>query len=205
MRLPKCRATPGFRRGARRTVERQIWNFAYGGNMNPRVLGLRRGIEPLESVAGCLPGYRLVFNAPGVPWVEPAFANVEPRPGGEVHGVLHRMTAGQMARLDLFEGGGMAYRHLDLEVRAYDGRSLSARVYSAVRATAERNPSCRYLNLLREGARFHGLDAAHVRMLEAHPCGSVVKVPDGLFTGFERLLSGAAPVVSRIGNLVRRR
>jgi len=185
-------------------VDQEIWNFAYGGNMNPRVLRARRGIEPRESVAGCLPGYRLVFNARGVPWLEPAFANVEPATGEEVHGVLHRLTAGQMARLDLFEGGGMAYRHLNLEVRAYDGRTLQARVYSAIRVTAPKNPSCRYLNILREGARRHRLAPAYLQMLETHPCGSAWNVPDGLFIGFERLVRATAPIVSRLKILARR-
>jgi len=188
-----------------RTKHQEIWNFAYGGNMNPRVLGNRRGIEPLEAAAGCLQGYRLVFNTRGIPLLEPAFANVEPARGGEVHGVLYRLTADQMGRLDMFEGGGMAYRHLDLEVRAYDGRTIRARVYSAIRLTAEKSPSCRYLNLIREGARHHRLHPEYLRMLETHPCGSAVQLPDGLFIGFERLLRVVDPVISWGKTFIRRR
>jgi gamma-glutamylcyclotransferase (GGCT)/AIG2-like uncharacterized protein YtfP len=186
-------------------VEREIWNFAYGGNMNPRVLSHRRGIVPRESAAGRLRGYRLVFNTPGVPLVEPAFANVETAAGSEVHGVLHRLTFDQMARLDLFEGGGKAYRHLNLEVQAYDGRTILARVYLAIRVTREKKPSCRYLNILREGARHHRLHPDYLTMLETHPCGSAVRVPDALFIGFERILRAAEPVISWVKMLVRRR
>ena len=80
-----------------------IWNFAYGGNMNPSVLSERRRISPLESVAGRLKDYRLAFNTRGFPWIEPVFANVEYAPGEYVHGVLHRLTEEQFARLDRYE------------------------------------------------------------------------------------------------------
>ena len=166
--------------------------------MNPQVLTTRRGIHPQESVAGCLPDYRLVFNTPGLPWIEPAFANVEPAPGRLVHGVLHRLTQRQLNRLDLFEGGGLAYRHLKLEVHAYDGRKIVARVYSARRLTKEKNPSCRYLDILREGAHYHQLDPAYIRMLCDHPCGSRIRLPSALFHGLEVLLGDGKPVRSLI-------
>jgi hypothetical protein len=147
-----------------------IWNFAYGGNMNPRVLSERRKISPLESLGGRLQDYRLVFNTRGFPWIEPAFANVEYAPGACVHGVLHRLTREQFARLDRYEWGGVAYRHLELDVAAYDGRILRAHVYSALYVSREKSPSCRYLSLIREGARLSGLDEDYVSALDRHPC-----------------------------------
>lgn len=147
-----------------------IWNFAYGGNMNPRVLRERRRITPLESVPGYLDDYRLVFNTRGFPWIEPAFANVQHAPGSRVHGVLHRLTGEQFARLDRYEWGGVAYRHLEVDVAAYDGRRIRARVYSARYVSREKSPSCRYLALIREGARLSGLDEEYVRMLDLHSC-----------------------------------
>jgi len=179
-------------------VDNGIWNFAYGGNMNPGVLTGRRGIVPLESAAGRLEGYRLAFTARGFPLVEPAFANIEPAPGSAVHGVLLRLSASQFRRLDLFEGRGLAYRHLELAVVAYDGRRVRARVYSAVRTTAETAPSCRYLNLLREGARHHRLHPDCLRMLDEHPCTTRFRLPDALFVGFERLLLQGKPVISLV-------
>lgn len=174
-----------------------VWNFAYGGNMNPRILLGRRGIRPAESAAARLEGYRLAFNLPGIPWLEPAFANVVPRAGAVVHGVLHRLSREQMARLDRFEGGGVAYRHLELEVEAYDGRRLRARVYSAIRITRERRPSCRYLNILREGARHFALDPDYIRMLDAQPCWEAIRIPEPAFRAFEAAV--------RLGFAMRRR
>ena len=64
----------------------------------------------------------------------------------------------------------MAYRHLELDVAAYDGRRVRARVYSARYVSREKSPSCRYLTLIREGARVSGLDDDYVGMLDRHPC-----------------------------------
>ncbi len=166
--------------------EHGIWNFAYGGNMNPGVLSERRKISPLESVPGRLEDYRLAFNTRGFPWIEPAFANVEHAPGACVHGVLHRLTEEQFARLDRYEWGGVAYRHLELDVTAYDGRRIRARVYSARYVSRDKNPSCRYLTLIREGARLSGLDQDYVRMLDRHPCRDTPTMSNSAIGLFER-------------------
>jgi hypothetical protein len=167
--------------------ERQgIWNFAYGGNMNPRVLSERRKIPPLESVAGCLRDYRLVFNTRGFPWIEPTFANVMHSPGDCVHGVLHRLTPEQFARLDRYEWGGVAYEHLELDVEAYDGREIRATVYSARYVSRQKAPSCRYLTIIREGARLSRLDDEYVRMLDRHPCRDTPNMSDSAIGLFER-------------------
>lgn len=173
-------------KGCRMTVQDGIWNFAYGGNMNPGVLSERRKIVPLESVAACLQDYRLAFNTRGFPWIEPAFANVEYAPGECVHGVLHRLTAEQFARLDRYEWGGVAYRHLELDAEAYDGRRIRARVYSARYVSREKVPSCRYLTLIREGARLSGLDREYVRRLDRHPCRETPAMSDSVIGLFER-------------------
>ncbi len=172
------------------------WNFSYGANMNPKVLSKRRGIDPLESLAGCLKDYRLVFNLRGFPWVEPVFANIEPDQGSSVHGVLHRLTPEQFHRLDLFEGGGRAYKHLELDVEAYDGRTIQAHVYSARMITDEGSPSCRYLNLLNEGARHFGLDPDYIKMLEDHPCCGPSNAPDFVVRGLEGMMNMGVSVMS---------
>ena len=163
--------------------------------MNPKVLTERRKIEPLESVAGVLKDYRLVFNTRGIPVIEPAFANVEPAEGECVHGVLHRLTEEQFARLDLFEGNGLAYRHKELEVKTYDGRTILARVYSAIMVIPEKRPSCRYLNILREGARLSQLEPGYIRGLEDHPCRNTLRLHDATFVFFERFLNAGKPVL----------
>lgn len=39
-----------------------MWNFAYGANMSPSKLEGARGLKPLESQPGTLPGWRLSFT-----------------------------------------------------------------------------------------------------------------------------------------------
>lgn len=39
-----------------------MWNFAYGANMSPVKLESARGLKPLESRPGALPGWRLSFT-----------------------------------------------------------------------------------------------------------------------------------------------
>lgn len=51
--------------------------LAAGSNMNSRVFQGRRMIRPAQSCAAVLPGYRLAFNMPGMPYQEPAFAGLE--------------------------------------------------------------------------------------------------------------------------------
>ena len=86
-------------------------------------------------------------------------------PGGvDIHShiVGAKVNAGrkpeQFARLDRYEWGGVAYEHLELDVEAYDGREIRARVYSARYVSREKAPSCRYLTILREGARLSRLE-----------------------------------------------
>ncbi len=177
---------------------KDLWNFAYGGNMNPKVLSERRGIHPLESVAGVLEGYRLAFNARGFPWIEPVFANVEPAEGENVHGVLHRLTREQFSLLDRYEARGLVYRHVELDVKAYDGRIIRAHIYRAIMASREKAPSCRYLDILREGARQSRLDTDYVRMLHDHPCRATPRVPESVLLLSERVFKIGKPLLQVI-------
>jgi hypothetical protein len=94
-------------------------------------------ISPAESVPAVLPGWRLEFSQPGLPYAEPAFAAVERQPeadgGGErqldVHGVAHRITPSQWAYVLETEGGSggkedHAYQVVEARAESYDGREL---------------------------------------------------------------------------------
>ena len=50
--------------------------FAYGSNVNTKTMKGTRGITPSAAYPAVLPGYELVFNVPGLPFIEPAFASV---------------------------------------------------------------------------------------------------------------------------------
>ena len=51
--------------------------FAYGSNVNTKTMMGVRGINPSASYPSVLPKYKLVFNVPGLPYVDPGFASVK--------------------------------------------------------------------------------------------------------------------------------
>ncbi len=147
----------------------EIWYFAFGSNMNPAVLAERRGIRPSEWRAGRLEGYRLRFNLDGRPPGRSAPANIEPDPGAELWGVLYRMTLADLVRIDASEGVPRRgrYHHLHVEIEDAAGGRLPAVTYMAPGNAEDGRPSLRYLTLLRDGARAHGLPTHYIRFLDA--------------------------------------
>eukprot|EP00879_Flechtneria_rotunda_P000258 GHRR01000341.1.p1 GENE.GHRR01000341.1~~GHRR01000341.1.p1 ORF type:complete len:403 (+),score=155.35 GHRR01000341.1:2385-3593(+) len=72
-----------------------IWNFAYGANMNPNKLGGSRGLHPLNSKPGVLRGYTLAFNHRG------GFGNLVPVDSGAATVAATALTQGS----DLLQEG----------------------------------------------------------------------------------------------------
>jgi len=165
--------------------------FAFGANMSSSVLR-RRGIEILSREPARLPGYRLVFDLAGFPWIEPAFASIERHPEREVHGVLYRLTPDQLARIDSYEG--RAYSFIEVEVEGASSGTTRCRTYRSRRATPGLRPSRRYLRVLCRGARENGLPPSYLRELGAHPTVHVPVLSDivaggiGVFEAVQRIL-----------------
>lgn len=137
-----------------------IWYFAYGSNMDEGTFVGRRRIKPLDSRAGRIAGYRLRFNLEGRPKGRAAPANICPDADQEVWGVLYKITRRDLLRLDSTEGvPGRGYRPTWLTALDRDGRPLVAVAYVATGKETDGSPSHRYISLLREGARRHGLPA----------------------------------------------
>jgi hypothetical protein len=55
--------------------DKPIWYLAYGSNLNSKVFKGRRGIRPLMNRNVFVPGLELAFDQPGLPFLEPRFAN----------------------------------------------------------------------------------------------------------------------------------
>lgn len=144
-----------------------VWYFAYGANMHDSAFRGWRGMRPLEWRPGRVRGYRLRFNLEGYPRGKGAPANVCPDPRAEVWGVLYKITRRDLVRLDATEGvPWWRYRPLWVEAEDASGNALRAVTYIAQGREDDGNPSLRYLTLLREGARAHGLPDHYIRFLE---------------------------------------
>lgn len=108
--------------------------LAYGSNLASKTFRGRRGIKPLESHPVFVPTLNLEFDLPGVPYLEPCFANVSvhpdvkytpeleknfnpvltganlaDRPHG-LYGVVYMVTPADYAKIIMTEGGGASYK-----------------------------------------------------------------------------------------------
>lgn len=145
----------------------EVWYFAYGANMHDSAFRERRGMQPLEWRPGRVRGQRLRFNLEGRPKGKAAPANLCADPNAEAWGVLYRITRSGLVHLDSTEGvPGRRYRHLWLDAEDIDGQALKAVTYVADGLEADGNPSLRYITLLRDGARAHGLPEHWLHFLD---------------------------------------
>ncbi|MBV8936749.1 MAG: gamma-glutamylcyclotransferase [Alphaproteobacteria bacterium] len=144
-----------------------VWYFAYGANMHDSAFRGWRGMRPLEWRPARVRGYRLRFNLGGRLRGRAAPANLAEDPRAEVWGVLYRITRRDLVRLDATEGvPWWRYRSLWLEAEDVNGDMLCAVTYIAQGDEDDCRPSLRYLTLIREGARAHGLPDHYIRLLE---------------------------------------
>ncbi len=145
----------------------EVWYFAYGANMHDSSFRERRKMAPLEWRAGRIAGYRLRFNLEGRPKGRAAPANICADEDGEVWGVLYRLTRRELVRLCASEGiPGWRYRPIWLVAQDIAGSRVDAVAFLAEGQAADGNPSLRYITLLRNGARAHGLPAHWIAYLE---------------------------------------
>ena len=94
-------------------------------------------------------------------------ATLFPDPKAEMWGVLYSVTRRDLVRLDATEGIPWSwYRPLWLDAEDVNGRQLPAMTYIADGKEVDARPSLRYITLLRDGARSHGLPEHYIRFLE---------------------------------------
>jgi len=147
--------------------DQEVWYFAFGANMHDSAFRERRQMRPREWRSGRLQGYRLRFNLEGRPRGRAAPANITPDPEAEVWGVLYRITRKDLLWLDYTEGiPGRRYHPLWTEAEDVDANRMACVTYIAEGKATDGRPSLRYLTLLREGARAHGLPEHWLQFLE---------------------------------------
>lgn len=127
-------------------VRRHLY-FAYGSNLCVRQMAARcpDAGDPRPAV---LSNHDWLINERGV-------ATVEPCRGGEVHGVLWRLSDRDLTVLDSAEGVPVRYRRDELDVHT-DSGALPAWVYIDHRVTPG-PPRPGYLSRIIDGASHHGL------------------------------------------------
>ncbi len=157
-------------RGIRLTgrPDEEVWYFAFGANMHDSAFRARRRMRPIEWRPGRVKGYRLRFNLDGRPKGKAAPANIFPDPDAEIWGVLYRITRADLLHLDSTEGvPGRRYRHLWADAEDSDGGALRIVTYIADGNAQDGNPTLRYITLLLDGARAHGLPEPYLRFLHS--------------------------------------
>lgn len=144
-----------------------VWYFAYGANLHDSIFRKRRKMRPIEWRVGRIRGYRLRFNLEGRPKGKAAPANISRNKDGEVWGVLYLISRRDMVWLNASEGiPGWSYKQVWLDADDGRGTTLPAFVYIADGLAEDGRPSKRYITLLREGARAHGLPQPWIRYLD---------------------------------------
>jgi len=145
-----------------------LWYFAYGSNLAPGTFVQRRGLAPLEAHAAWVDDFALCFDLPVGPG-ERGVANLTAHPGGRTWGVAYRISTDDAARLDRTEGVDRGYyQRVAITVRrAAPASTLDAFTYQSRHGVVGRKPSARYLGIILDGARHHGLPVDWIAHLEA--------------------------------------
>jgi gamma-glutamylcyclotransferase len=143
-----------------------LWYFAYGSNLCRATFVERRGMQPLAVRPARLDGFRLTFDLPVGPG-ERGVANLVAAPDAHVWGVCYLLTPEAASDLDRTEGVDRGwYCRIDVATVTPDGDTLPAFAYQGAAHVPERKPSARYIGLLLDGAREHGLPAEWIAELE---------------------------------------
>ena len=80
----------------------------------------------------------------------------------------YRITRRELLRLDSTEGvPGRHYRHVLVPAEDVDGNIVTAVTYMARGRETDGLPSLRYISLLRDGARAHGLPQVWLQYLDS--------------------------------------
>ncbi|RFU31251.1 hypothetical protein B7463_g5102, partial [Scytalidium lignicola] len=114
--------------------DKTVLYLAYGSNLSAETFKGVRGIKPLSAINVHVPSLDLTFDLPGIPYIEPCFANTryhtdEPSHGRSTRdyhkdrwhkgliGVVYEVTPEDYATIIATEGGGASYQ--DIMVQCY--------------------------------------------------------------------------------------
>ena len=123
-----------------------MYYFAYGMNTNPDQMRLRLGF-PKPVGPAVLPGYQLRFAL---------YADIVPKAGSEVLGVLWEIDDSHLKDLDLREGYPAYYERKLVKVMS-KGNTVEAIVYYMTPGADLEMPTRRYYSIVADGYRAFGI------------------------------------------------
>lgn len=139
-----------------------LWYLAYGSNLSSSKFVKDRGIIPLDAAVVSVPGFTLAMDSAGVPYQEPSFANIRPIDHNSFPkqksalGTAYLVTPEQYFHIIASEGGGIAYREIQVEVglievegklqcQKNDCKMTARTLVTVLQRLPEPRPSERYL------------------------------------------------------------
>ncbi len=178
-----------------------VYYFAYGSNMPARYLTNVRHVAVYDSAPGRLIDHDVQFFVSGLPFLEPAFANLIPAKGRSAFGVLHRIDANSLFRISCSESESYAMAERDVQ-RLDSSATVRAWTLVGSPSVATAVPSRRYLGLLLEGAEAHDLPLQYSdRLAQAQLDGAYTPVLSELFAAviYARVMLQAAKFGNKCG------
>lgn len=125
--------------------------FAFGGNLDPKVL-LRRKIKPVAEKPIVLKDYQMRFTHPGA-FEGMGFASIEPAPGKVTYGKLYTLTQTDADRMDYYELVPFLNRYKRVSVNQ-DGEEFF--FYQSAVPRQGLKPTKKYVQMILDG--FHKVD-----------------------------------------------
>lgn len=180
------------------------WYFAIASMMNPVSLS-NRDVFPIKSIPAKLPGFRLHFVE------KSGMAGVVPSEDHFIQGVAHLVTKEEMEKLDAIEGDWYIRQPATCVMLNEDEVEVTAYSWDPNKVDVNKPgiPGERYIQIMCEGCKHHGVDEEYVKWLENHPaiprksikdCVSV-SVPEDLPEMTMKEISEIEPVVTLNGKV----
>lgn len=136
--------------------------FAYGSNMETTQMQARCPGHTLLGI-GCLHHYTLAFTRWSRAW-NSGTADILPEKGGEVWGVLYKLTLENLRGMDTFADYPHSYIRLDVPIEQ-EGEHFPAFTYVAVRQGLF-VPSSAYMNRMISGAAENNIPESYIAFLK---------------------------------------
>lgn len=127
--------------------------IAYGSNLNIEQMKRRCPTAKVYG-NGTLEGWTVTFRS----MRGPAYATIEPCPGGKVPVVIWDVDKGAEQALDIYEGFPHFYEKKNIDVLIENGKELTAMAYIMNSHSVPGKPSVEYINTISQGYLDNGLN-----------------------------------------------